>query len=94
MLADPEIELIGIPDKTADGEAMDDIAYNAVIETLRQRCRSRAGAIRIRSREAIRRARARRGGAALGQEAQRARCTCWSYELGNVQAASGAQESS
>jgi ribonuclease J len=33
MLADPEIELIGIPEKTAGGEAMDEIAYNAVVET-------------------------------------------------------------
>ncbi len=33
MLADPEIELIGIPDKTADGQPMGDVAYNAVVET-------------------------------------------------------------
>jgi ribonuclease J len=33
LLADPEIELIGIPEKTADGASMDDIAYNAVVET-------------------------------------------------------------
>ena len=33
LLADPEVELIGIPDKTADGVPMDDIAYNAVVET-------------------------------------------------------------
>ena len=33
LLADPEVELIGIPDNTADGEPMDDIAYNAVVET-------------------------------------------------------------
>ena len=32
-LADPEVELIGIPDNTADGEPMDEIAYNAVVET-------------------------------------------------------------
>ncbi len=34
LLADPEIELIGIPEKTADGASMDDIAYNAVVETI------------------------------------------------------------
>ena len=34
LLADPEIELIGIPEKTADGELMDELAYNAVVETL------------------------------------------------------------
>ena len=34
LLADPEIELIGIPDKTADGQSMDELAYNAVVETL------------------------------------------------------------
>ena len=33
LLADPEIELTGIPEKTADGASMDDIAYNAVVET-------------------------------------------------------------
>ncbi len=33
LLADPEVELIGIPEKTADGASMDDIAYNAVVET-------------------------------------------------------------
>jgi ribonuclease J len=34
LLADPEVELIGIPDKTADGQLMDELAYNAVVETL------------------------------------------------------------
>ena len=34
LLADPEIELIGIPDNTADGGVMENIAYNAVVETL------------------------------------------------------------
>jgi ribonuclease J len=33
LLADPEIELIGIPDTTADGMSMTDVAYNAVVET-------------------------------------------------------------
>jgi ribonuclease J len=33
LLADPEIELIGIPDNTADGMPMADVAYNAVVET-------------------------------------------------------------
>src|SRR5829696_1200703 len=33
LLADPEVEMIGIPDGTADGIPMDDIAYNAVVET-------------------------------------------------------------
>ena len=33
LLADPEVELIGIPDNTADGTPMADIAYNAVVET-------------------------------------------------------------
>jgi ribonuclease J len=33
LLADPEVELIGIPDNTADGDPMDTVAYNAVIET-------------------------------------------------------------
>jgi ribonuclease J len=34
LLADPELELIGIPDNTADGRLMDELAYNAVVETL------------------------------------------------------------
>ena len=34
LLADPEVELIGIPEKNADGESMDDLAYNAVVETI------------------------------------------------------------
>ncbi len=34
LLADPELEMIGIPDKTADGRLMDELAYNAVVETL------------------------------------------------------------
>ena len=33
LLADPEIEMIGIPDKTAEGEPMENVAYNAVVET-------------------------------------------------------------
>lgn len=33
LLADPEVELIGIPEKTADGDPMDNVAYNAVVET-------------------------------------------------------------
>jgi ribonuclease J len=34
LLADPEIELIGIPEKTAEGDSMDELAYNAVVETI------------------------------------------------------------
>jgi ribonuclease J len=33
LLADPEIDLIGIPDSTADGESMADVAYDAALET-------------------------------------------------------------
>jgi ribonuclease J len=33
LLADPEIELIGIPDSTADGASMSDLAYDAALET-------------------------------------------------------------
>jgi ribonuclease J len=33
LLADPEVKLIGIPDKTADGDPMENVAYNAVVET-------------------------------------------------------------
>ena len=33
LLADPEVEMIGIPDSTIDGMPMGDIAYNAAVET-------------------------------------------------------------
>ena len=33
MLANPEVELIGVPDKCADGEPMTEVAYQAVVET-------------------------------------------------------------
>jgi ribonuclease J len=33
MLANPEVELIGIPDKSADGEPMSEVAYDAVVDT-------------------------------------------------------------
>ena len=35
LATDPEVELIGIPDKTAEGEPLADIAFEAVIEYLR-----------------------------------------------------------
>jgi ribonuclease J len=34
LLADPEVELIGIPDSMAGGESMADVVYNAAVETL------------------------------------------------------------
>jgi ribonuclease J len=34
VLTDPEVELIGIPDNSADGEPMTDVAYDAVTKTL------------------------------------------------------------
>jgi ribonuclease J len=33
MLANPEVELIGVPDMTADGQPMSDAAYTAVVDT-------------------------------------------------------------
>jgi ribonuclease J len=33
LAADPEVELIGIPEKAADGELIAEIAYDAVVET-------------------------------------------------------------
>ena len=33
LLADPDVELIGIPEETADKASMHGIAYDAVIET-------------------------------------------------------------
>ncbi|MCX7314414.1 MAG: ribonuclease J [Hyphomicrobiales bacterium] len=60
LVADPEIELIGIPDNTAEGAPMENVAYNAVVETFdplpRQRRRdpdSVAEAIRRGVRAAV-----------------------------------------
>jgi ribonuclease J len=36
LLADPEVELIGIPEVNADKTSMSEIAYDAVVETFRQ----------------------------------------------------------
>ena len=33
MLANPEVELIGVPDSSADGEPMTEVAYGAVVQT-------------------------------------------------------------
>jgi ribonuclease J len=33
LAADPEIDLVGIPQHTAEGETLDDVAYDAVMET-------------------------------------------------------------
>jgi ribonuclease J len=33
LAANPEVELIGIPDNTADGEPMTEVAYDAVVDT-------------------------------------------------------------
>jgi ribonuclease J len=41
LAADPDIELIGIPAQTADGETFDDIAYDAVMETFESLPRAR-----------------------------------------------------
>jgi ribonuclease J len=41
LAADPEVELIGIPETTASGETMADIAYDAVLSTFEQLPRAR-----------------------------------------------------
>ena len=72
LLADPEVELIGIPDNTADGMPMAEIAYNAVVETfdtLPKAAPARSGF----GRRSDPPRRARGGGAALAQEAERHR---------------------
>ncbi len=33
LLADPEVELLGIPERNASGESIEDIVYNAVVDT-------------------------------------------------------------
>ena len=41
LAADPEIELVGIPERTRDDEAMFEIAYDAVLDTLKSLPRAR-----------------------------------------------------
>ena len=41
LVADPEVELIGIPDADADGENFADIAFRAAVETVEQLPRAR-----------------------------------------------------
>ena len=33
LLADPEVDLLGIPERNAAGESIEDIVYNAVVDT-------------------------------------------------------------
>jgi ribonuclease J len=41
LVADPDVDLTGIPEKTADGELIADLAYNAVLDTVEQLPRAR-----------------------------------------------------
>ncbi|HEY2136249.1 MAG TPA: MBL fold metallo-hydrolase, partial [Xanthobacteraceae bacterium] len=41
LAADPEVELIGIPEADADGQKFAEIAYNAALETVEQMPRAR-----------------------------------------------------
>src|SRR5262249_59111561 len=41
LAADPEVELTGIPAQTAAGEPLDDIAYDAIIDTFESLPRNR-----------------------------------------------------
>jgi ribonuclease J len=41
MVADPEVELIGIPERNASGESLEDIVYNAVVDTAENLPRAR-----------------------------------------------------
>jgi ribonuclease J len=41
LAADPEVELIGIPEADADGQKFAEIAYDAALETVEQMPRAR-----------------------------------------------------
>jgi len=41
LLADPEVDLIGIPERNARGESIEDIVYNAVVDTAENMPRAR-----------------------------------------------------
>jgi ribonuclease J len=41
MVTDPEVELIGIPERNAAGESLEDIVYNAVVDTAENLPRAR-----------------------------------------------------
>ena len=43
LATDPEIELTGIPQETADGATLDDVAYDAVMEAFESLPRARRG---------------------------------------------------
>src|SRR5215216_7783661 len=43
LASDPEVELIGIPQQTAEGATLDDVAYDAVMETFESLPRARRG---------------------------------------------------
>jgi ribonuclease J len=65
LVADPEVELIGIPEADADGEKFDTIAYDAVLDTVEQMPKPRRrdpDAIAESVRRAVRAAVAQRWG--------------------------------
>jgi ribonuclease J len=65
LAADPEVELIGIPEADADGEKFDAIAYDAALDTVEQMPKQRRRdpeAIAESVRRAVRAAVAQRWG--------------------------------
>ena len=57
LAADPEVELVGIPDVNADGDSMNEIAYDAVLEAFESMPRARrrdADAVAEAARRAVR----------------------------------------
>ena len=77
LAADPELELIGIPESDATGEPMArDRLRCRGRGRFRRRCRSRAGAIPKAVAEAVRRAVRARPSPSAGIRSRSATCTC------------------
>ena len=74
LVADPELDLIGIPERDRDGGRSTDAVYDAVLDTVEQLPRKRRGDPDAVA-EAVRRGVRAAVGAALGQEAD-VPCAC------------------
>ena len=77
LAADPEIELIGIPETDATGRPMADVAREAIEEAFELTCRSRGGAIPTRWPKPYG-ARCVQPSPSAGTKSRSATSTCWS----------------
>ena len=81
LLADPEVELIGIPEVNADKQSMHEIAYDAVDRDLRVAAEARAGAIPQAVEESVKRGVRAAIAAQLAEEADMPRAGAGRYKL-------------